>query len=130
MNCVPVLPLQVTECCDAGRYMPILPMVLVNGAEGIGTGWSTSIPNYNPMDIVRNIKHLLAGEEMEEMSPWYRGFCGTIMEVPSKTAGKSYAVYGSVAQVGAAEQCMRVTGQGTLEDRELNSPLSLAWCST
>ncbi len=29
-------------------YIPILPMVLVNGAEGIGTGWSTKIPNYNP----------------------------------------------------------------------------------
>lgn len=27
-------------------YMPIIPMVLLNGSEGIGTGWSTSIPNY------------------------------------------------------------------------------------
>ena len=43
--------------------MPILPMVLVNGAEGIGTGWSTSIPNYNPRDIVANIKRLMNGEE-------------------------------------------------------------------
>jgi len=33
--------------------MPIVPSVLVNGAEGIGTGWSTSIPNYNPRDLVR-----------------------------------------------------------------------------
>ena len=33
-------------------YMPILPMVLVNGAEGIGTGWSTKIYNYNPREIV------------------------------------------------------------------------------
>ena len=37
-------------------------MVLVNGAEGIGTGWSTYIPNYNPRDIVANLKRLLAGE--------------------------------------------------------------------
>lgn len=29
-------------------YIPILPMVLVNGADGIGTGWMTKIPNYNP----------------------------------------------------------------------------------
>ena len=28
-------------------YCPIIPMVLVNGAEGIGTGWSTKIPNYD-----------------------------------------------------------------------------------
>lgn len=32
-------------------YMPILPMVLVNGCQGIGTGWSTYIPNFNPREI-------------------------------------------------------------------------------
>jgi DNA topoisomerase-2 len=50
--------------------MPILPMVLVNGAEGIGTGWSTSIPNYNPREIVANLRRLMAGEEQEPMHPW------------------------------------------------------------
>jgi DNA topoisomerase-2 len=43
--------------------MPILPTVLVNGAEGIGTGWSTTIPNYNPREIVDNLKRLMDGEE-------------------------------------------------------------------
>ena len=56
------------------RYMPILPMVLINGAEGIGTGWSTSIPNYNPRDVVANLKRYLAGEALEPMQPWY-GSC-------------------------------------------------------
>jgi DNA topoisomerase-2 len=37
-------------------YLPILPLVLVNGAEGIGTGWSTSIPCFNPREIVENLK--------------------------------------------------------------------------
>lgn len=37
-------------------YLPIIPMVLVNGAEGIGTGYSTKIPNYNPVDITNYIK--------------------------------------------------------------------------
>lgn len=43
-------------------YVPILPMVLVNGAEGIGTGWSTSIPQYNPIHIVANLKLLIKGQ--------------------------------------------------------------------
>ena len=43
-------------------YLPIIPMVLVNGAEGIGTGWSTSIPQFNPRDIVSNLKRLMRGE--------------------------------------------------------------------
>ena len=34
-------------------YMPIIPMILVNGADGIGTGWMTRIPNYNPREIVK-----------------------------------------------------------------------------
>ncbi|CAG8519635.1 3464_t:CDS:2, partial [Gigaspora rosea] len=59
-------------------YCPIIPMVLVNGSEGIGTGWSSYIPNYNPMDLVKNILRLMEGKEQEPMHPWYRGFKGTI----------------------------------------------------
>jgi DNA topoisomerase-2 len=82
--------------------MPILPMVLVNGAEGIGTGWSTYIPNYNPRDIVANLRHLMAGEEPEAMQPWYRGFQGSIVEVPTKTSGRSYQCSGIISQVRRA----------------------------
>lgn len=79
--------------------MPILPLVLVNGAEGIGTGWSTSIPNFSPRDIVANLQRLLAGQETVAMAPWYRGFRGAITEVPTRTSGKSYNCSGIIAQV-------------------------------
>ena len=53
-------------------YCPILPTVLVNGAEGIGTGWSTKVPNYNPRDLAENIKRMIAGEALKPMvSPLY-----------------------------------------------------------
>lgn len=55
-------------------YIPIIPMVLVNGGEGIGTGWMTSIPNFNPRDIVRNLERMMDGEEPVLMHPWYHGF--------------------------------------------------------
>ncbi|KAH8681370.1 DNA topoisomerase [Xylariales sp. PMI_506] len=67
-------------------YAPIIPMVLVNGADGIGTGWSTNIPNYHPMDIVRNIKRRMGrmdGDDekpFETMMPWFRGWKGTPAE--------------------------------------------------
>ncbi|EFY87581.1 DNA topoisomerase 2 [Metarhizium acridum CQMa 102] len=65
-------------------YSPILPMVLVNGADGIGTGWSTTIPNYHPADIVKNLKRRMGrldeddAEEkpFETMTPWFRGWKG------------------------------------------------------
>ena len=40
-------------------YVPVIPMALVNGADGIGTGWSTFIPNYNPRDILANLRKML-----------------------------------------------------------------------
>ncbi|GLC69283.1 hypothetical protein PLESTF_000811300 [Pleodorina starrii] len=81
-------------------YLPILPTVLVNGAEGIGTGWSTSIPNYNPSDIIANLRRLLKGEEQEIMHPWYRGFHGSITEVPHKSGNRSYVVGGHITPTG------------------------------
>lgn len=44
-------------------YMPIIPMVLINGAEGIGTGWSCKIPNFDIREVVNNIRRLMDGEE-------------------------------------------------------------------
>lgn len=72
-------------------YVPIIPMVLVNGAEGIGTGWSTKIPNHNPRDIITNLKRLINGDEPKPMSPWYKNFEGRIEWVGDArymTAGK------------------------------------------
>lgn len=37
-------------------------------------GWSTQIPNYNPVDIVENLRRLMKGEEMVKMLPWFRGY--------------------------------------------------------
>lgn len=64
-------------------YAPVIPMILVNGADGIGTGWSTSIPNYHPMDIIRNLRRRMGridGDDekpFETMTPWFRGWKGT-----------------------------------------------------
>jgi DNA topoisomerase-2 len=61
-------------------YVPVIPMVLVNGADGIGTGWSTNVANYNPRDIIDNLRRYIAGEEMEEMAPFYSGFSGEVSD--------------------------------------------------
>ncbi|KAI0706215.1 DNA topoisomerase [Cytidiella melzeri] len=76
-------------------YMPVIPMILVNGAEGIGTGWSTNVPCYNPVDIVNNIRRLMANEEQEPMLPWWRGFKGTI----KKIGDHKYDVTGIVRKI-------------------------------
>ena len=65
-------------------YIPVLPMVLVNGADGIGTGWSTSVPKFNPLDLIENIKHVIAGDPLDELVPWYSGFTGSFHKDPKK----------------------------------------------
>ena len=42
-------------------FLPVVPMVLINGATGIGTGWSTTIPNHNPIEIVDRMIMKLKG---------------------------------------------------------------------
>ena len=63
-------------------YAPIIPMVLVNGAKGIGTGFSTDIMCYNPRDIVNHlIVKLNGGNSITPITPFYRGFKGEIINV-------------------------------------------------
>ncbi|XP_077062065.1 DNA topoisomerase 2-alpha [Siphateles boraxobius] len=74
-------------------YIPIIPLVLANGGEGIGTGWASRIPNFNLREIINNIHRLLNGEEPLPMLPSYKGFKGTIDEL----AKNQYVNNGEVA---------------------------------
>eukprot|EP00586_Coscinodiscus_wailesii_P022889 CAMPEP_0172499578 /NCGR_PEP_ID=MMETSP1066-20121228/128235_1 /TAXON_ID=671091 /ORGANISM="Coscinodiscus wailesii, Strain CCMP2513" /LENGTH=1565 /DNA_ID=CAMNT_0013273369 /DNA_START=67 /DNA_END=4764 /DNA_ORIENTATION=+ len=78
-------------------YMPVVPMVLINGAEGIGTGWSTLVPNYNPRDVIENLRRMIRGEEVEKMLPWYNGFTGEI--TPKTTIGNQFDVKGILNRI-------------------------------
>ena len=77
--------------------MPVIPMVLVNGADGIGTGWSTNIPNYDPREIIANLRCKIKGEETKEMHPRYFGFDGSIEADPKKKG--SYLVSGKIERI-------------------------------
>lgn len=74
-------------------YCPIIPMILVNGADGIGTGWMTRIMNYNPREIVQNLRRMIHGDEPVAMKPWYKGFRGHIENL----GDSRYVFYGEAA---------------------------------
>ena len=61
-------------------YLPIIPMVLVNGAEGIGTGFSTQVLPYNPLDLIENIKLMMNDKPLKELKPYFHGFKGKISQ--------------------------------------------------
>jgi DNA topoisomerase II len=75
-------------------FVPVLPTVLINGTEGIGTGFSCYVPPFNPVDIRDNIERILKGEPLVNMTPWFRGFKGTITQDPvDKFAWSTQGLY-------------------------------------
>ncbi|RIA90374.1 DNA topoisomerase, partial [Glomus cerebriforme] len=108
-------------------------MILVNGSEGIGTGWSSFIPNYNSRDIVNNLKRL---EEPIPMHPWYRGFQGDIEQINME----KYKVSGKIRQeykenhtttivdfiVKLSEGKLREASEGSR--KEIQNVAQLIWC--
>lgn len=60
-------------------YYPILPMILINGCEGIGTGYSTSIPCFSVQEIIEECIHYINHNQIkDDWVPFYNGFKGTI----------------------------------------------------
>lgn len=86
-------------------YIPMLPMILVNGALGIGTGFSTSVPQYNPKDIIKYLISMLKGKtSAKDMLPWYRGFTGVIEKVDAN----KFISYG-VWEFDDKKKCLHIT---------------------
>jgi DNA gyrase/topoisomerase IV subunit B len=83
--------IQDGEVVEKQYYMPIIPMLLVNGTSGIGTAHSTNVPQYNPLDLMKWIEVWLDNKgkikteakgltfyETPTLCPYYRGFTGKI----------------------------------------------------
>lgn len=78
-------------------YAPIIPMILVNGTKGIGTGFSTDIMCYNVDEIITYIKNKLTNKPTSnEIHPYYEGFKGTI----NKIASDKYLIKGNYKMIG------------------------------
>ena len=74
-------------------YVPTLPMILINGACGIGTGFSSDVPCFNPDDVKERLLRLVEDEDADipEMIPWYKNFTGKIVKTDQNkwiTCGK------------------------------------------
>ena len=81
-------------------YAPIIPMVLVNGSKGIGTGFSTDIMCYNPLQIINKLMLMLKAEAHDiDIEPYYKGFNGTIDQIKENNKIKKYIIKGIYEKV-------------------------------
>jgi DNA topoisomerase-2 len=72
------------EKIEPHTYIPLLPMSLVNGASGTGTGHGCEIFSYHPEKLRDAILSVLAGRKLKPMglTPWFRGYHGTVARNP------------------------------------------------
>ena len=92
-------------------YAPVVPMVLINGTKGIGTGFSTDIMCHNPLQVIDYIRAMLLKKPEAEwgaIEPYYRGFKGNITAIPSTTTANKFLIRG-LHQVDADKKQVRVT---------------------
>lgn len=68
------------EQIEPKTYAPLLPMVLVNGAQGTGTGHSCLIMSYNPAQVRDACLQVLSNKKLKggSLTPWFRGFGGQV----------------------------------------------------
>jgi DNA topoisomerase-2 len=82
------------ELVEPKYYLPVVPLVTINGCVGIGTGFSTDIPPYNPEHIVSLLKAKLEGRldtlNGRNLDPWWFGFNGRV----SRTNDVTWATHG------------------------------------
>jgi DNA topoisomerase-2 len=79
-------------------YVPIIPMILVNGGKGIGTGFSTDILSYDPLILIDYLQGLLNLQENEQtFTPYYKGFQGCYLPFE----GKKFILKGKYTKTAA-----------------------------
>ena len=95
--------IQIEPVC----MVPIVPLILINGAEGIATGWATSITLHHPLQVIDAVESLLrapAGtgwEELPRLDPWFLGFKGRIEPLASGDGFETHGVITRVRRPGA-----------------------------
>ena len=61
-------------------YVPTLPLLLINGSEGIATGFAQKILPRNPLKVIQCIEEYIKTGKVNEslLTPWFRGFKGKV----------------------------------------------------
>lgn len=72
------------EKIEPVSFAPLLPLVLLNGTQGTGTGHATMIYAYKPSEIRDACISIAQGKKIKdgELTPWFRGFSGNVTRVP------------------------------------------------
>ena len=74
MNQVEMIPNYDEKVMEPVSFLPKLPIMLLNGAEGIGTGFSSVIPSFNHKDIIKSMISFINDNKAKKVKPWVRNY--------------------------------------------------------
>jgi DNA gyrase subunit A len=72
MNQVEMVPNYDEKVMEPVGLLPKLPIMLLNGAEGIGTGFSSVIPSFNHDDIIKAMISFVQTGKVKKIKPYFR----------------------------------------------------------
>lgn len=78
MNQVKMVPNYDEKVMEPLGLLPKLPIMLLNGAEGIGTGFSSVIPSFNHRDIIKSMIQFVETGSARKIKPWVRSYSESI----------------------------------------------------
>jgi len=78
MNQVQMVPNYDEKVMEPVGLLPKLPIMLLNGAEGIGTGFSSVIPSFNHKDIIKSMIQFVETGSARKLKPWVRSYTGPV----------------------------------------------------
>ncbi len=86
-------------------FVPVLPILLINGSEGVGTGYAQKILPRNPEEVKAELLALMKDPNYvpKELVPWFKGFKGTVF----KDENGSWVIRGILERIHTTK--MRVT---------------------
>ena len=99
-------------------YAPAIPMILVNGSKGIGTGFSTDIMQHNPLQIIAYIRAMLTTTPSADrpiIEPYFKGFKGTIRNIGAATSVSASSVSATSGAPAANASSAKYLIKGTYE---------------
>lgn len=77
-------------------FVPVLPLLLVNGSEGIGNGYAQKILPRDPKDIIKFLTEVLTkGEYTTKLNPHFVGYKGKV----KTTSDGKVKIYGKLEKV-------------------------------
>lgn len=103
-------------------YAPAIPMILVNGSKGIGTGFSTDVMPHNPLQIIAYIRAMLRGTadaDRPVIEPYFKGFKGTIRNISAPAPASASATSGAPAASAASAKYLIKGTYEIIADRKV-----------